>query len=383
MEVIMNGKTVQYSMDFRKQHPDIFKVLLDENHQIYFVENQKYDDFIIFASPKKKMIALIAMSDFEEGLRRLNRRLFFNISVIFNEILESEEDDITGCKLVSKDEFLSGLKTDYIFEEINILRRKREYIIYIPPESDIGTKYDYAALVAAQNFRKKLKSFNILPEEKIFVDVYKDELVVINPYLGTLKEISTSEITEKHHLNQFERISQPWDNFVICDARELYKICGGQDLELDNCILYIKDRVLYVCFIKEPEKFENLAAVSKYLYNNMNKQLYKKIQDELGCTDLIYLANEHGGDCIIYKSGKAYKYRTLKSLKFKENLSDVKSAFKDKLNVSDFGSTYILNIRVGAIKDIPEDYVETDTYCCWLSYFDKTLYIAEKTEKQA
>ena len=140
----MNGKTIQYNMDFRKEYPDIFKILNDENHVIYYIENVEADDLVVFISPEQEMLTTIPFSEFEKFLRKLNKKVFFNISSLFSESfdIDNEENDIIDCLLVDRNTFLKPFKTNYRFQRINVITQNNKFLFYISPTNEMGKIYD-------------------------------------------------------------------------------------------------------------------------------------------------------------------------------------------------------------------------------------------------
>lgn len=383
MEVIMNGKTVQYNMDFRKEYPDIFKVLSDEEHYIYHVENIESDDIIIFLSANSKISTNIEMSEFEKYLRKLNKKIFFNLGSIFSDSFETEDEsnEVLSCKVISRNDFLKEFKTNYRFQRINMFIKDKTFLFYVSPESEIGEIYDYEKIKKRERFLKTLSEYNPDNKSKIFYDLLKKEIIIINASTGQVKSINEEKINlEQEYLQDFAKICQPWTKTNFCDARKFLKVCKDKEREVEECNIYIEDNVLYVCFVSNYENFKNLAEVAKFLYNNQNEAITKKIQEVTGGTDFIYLSNSNRKDCILYRKENVIKAIPVEKLGLTETCSDIISAFnsEDIVNMIDLKVPYLLSISLLDSAKIPQSAISTSKYQLWADFFSKTLYCVER-----
>lgn len=383
MEVIMNGKTVQYSMDFRKEYPDIFKVLTDEEHYIYHIENVESDDLIIFLSAENKVATSIEMSEFEKYLRKLNKKLFFNIGSIFSDSFEVEDisNEVLSCKIISRNEFLNEFKSNYRFKKVNMLIKNKTCLFYISSGDEIGSIYDYEKIKKKEKFLQTLNEYNPDNKSKIFYDLIKKEIIIINASTGEIKSISEEKINlEQEYLQDFAKIRQPWTKTYFCDARKFLKICKDKERKVEECNIHIEDNILYVCFVANYEDFKNLAEVSKFLYNNQNEAIMQKIKKFTNGTDFIYLSNGERKDCILYREGNKMKIVPVEKLGLQETCSDIISAFnsEDIVNIMDLKIPYLLTITLLDSAKIPQTAISTSKYQLWTDFFSKTLYCVER-----
>ena len=143
---------------------------------------------------------------------------------------------------------------------------------------------------------------------------------------------------------------------------------------------FVENETLYVCFVTNPHEFNNLAEVARYLYNNQNTRIMDKLKERTNSQDFIYMYNGNRNDCILYRSGKEIKAKTLEELNLEENYSDVMSAFskEDIIDIKQLNVPYLLFLKMGKLQDAPEKVLETSKYFIWADFFSKTLFMARK-----
>jgi hypothetical protein len=382
VEVLMNGKTVQYNMDFRKAYPTTFKILNDENHVIYYIENSEEDDLIVFISPELKLIETIPMSEFENYLRKLNKKLFFNIISLFSDTFDTEEGkDITECILVNKETFVKPFTTNYRFQRINVITLNHQFLFYISPTQELGKIYDIEAIKRKEALLKKIREICPNENSKLFYNVPTRELLIINSQTGEITKIEPMSIGfYKEDLIELDKIMDSWKKIKFCDAREFLRLCEDKARPVKECNLFIQKNILYICIIRNHDKFNTLADVSRYLYNNPPTEIRNKISGKLGTDDILYLSNGDRKDGLIYKTSNGFKYMCLEDLEMQETCSDILSIFQaeDIVDIEKFNVPYILFIKPGDEKDAPPTAVETSKHSIWSDFFSKTLYISNK-----
>lgn len=382
MEVLMNGKTIQYNMDFRKAYPNVFKILNDENHVIYYIENSEEEDLVVFISPEFKMLETVTMSDFENYLRKLNKKVFFNIISLFSDTFDTEDgEDITECLLVDKETFVKPFTTNYRFQRINVITINNQFLFYISPTSEMGKIYDIEAIRRKEQLLKKIREICPNEDSKIFYNIPTKELLIINFRTAEITKVEPMSIGfYREDLIELDKIMDPWKKIRFCDAREFLKLCEDKTRQITECNTFIKKNILYICIIKDHEKFKTLSDVSRYLYNNPPTEVLNKVTGKLGTDDILYLSNGDRKDGIIYKTEKGFKYVCLEDLEMEENCSDILSIFKseDIINIESFNVPYILFIKPGDGKNVPPTAVETSKHSIWSDFFSKTLYISNK-----
>ena len=383
MEITINGKVVQYNMDFRKEYPNIFKILSDEEHEVFYIENIESEDLIVFLSPNQKLLETICMSDFEKYLRKLNKKLFFNIMSLFTDSfdIESEDKEIAECKLVTREEFLKGFKSNYRFKKTNIIFKKNTCEFYISPSQEIGKTYDIEAVQRRNAFIQKINALNSSQESKLFYNLPTNKLMIINVRTGSVNPVNIDlNEEETEYLEDFPRVEDAWNKTYFCDAREFLKVCKNKEMEVKDFNFFVTEETLYVCFITNPHEFKNLAEVARYLYNNQNTRVMDKLKEKTNSQDFIYMYNGNRNDCILYRSGKEIKAKTLDELNLEENYSDVMSAFskEDIIDIKQLNVHYLLFLKMGKLQDAPEKVLETSKYFIWADFFSKTLFMARK-----
>lgn len=380
MEIKMNGIAVQYTIEQRKNNQDLFNILSDPDHQIYMVDNgEDYDDLILFLSAKKKAITTMFYSDFDSEFRKLNKKLFFKIGNLFTDVLDGI---CTNCVIVGKNDFISTLQENHTFSEINISKAGKKMIVYFSPESEIGEVYDITILKKKQALQKELDALNFSKHEKIFYDIIKGTLVVINPYSGSIKKLELTEYPQlREYVSLFPRITKAWNKSSICDARDFIKVTQNKEASVEDCNIHVDQGILYVCFVKETHLFNTMADVSRHIYNNPREDIMEKLKKMLNTEDFIYFSNSSSTDFIIYKEESKFKIKSIADLHLRENCSDIISAFSKEniLNMFDIGIDYISNIKSANKKTKkPNVYCETEKYYIWGDYFTKNLMIASK-----
>jgi len=383
MEITINGKVVQYNMDFRKEYPNIFKILTDEDHEVFYIQNIEAEDLVVFLSPNQNLLETVYMSEFERYLRKLNKKLFFNILSLFTDSfdIEDESNEIAECKLVNKDEFLKGFKSNYRFKKTNVIFKKNTCEFYISPSQEIGTTYDIEAVQRKNAFIEKINALNSSKESKLFYNLPTKKLMVINVHTGTINPVNL-ELNEEEteYLADFPKVKDTWHKTYFCDAREFLKICKDKERPVEDCNFFVSDETLYVCFVTNHYNFKTLSDVAKHLYNNQNTRIIDKLKEKTHSQDFVYMYNGERNDCILYRSGKTLKAKTLEELNLEENYSDVMSAFQkeDIIDIKQLKVPYLLFLKMAKLQDAPEKAIETSKYVIWADFFSKTLFAARK-----
>ena len=383
MEVLMNGKTIQYNMDFRKEYPDIFKILNDENHVIYYIENVEADDLVVFISPEQEMLTTIPFSEFEKFLRKLNKKVFFNISSLFSESfdIDNEENDIIDCLLVDRNTFLKPFKTNYRFQRINVITQNNKFLFYISPTNEMGKIYDIEIIKKKEQLLKKIGSICSKDTGKLFYHIPSKKLLIINFISGEIKFISPESIGfSKEDVLSLDKINYTWENVIFCDARRFFKIMSDKESPVKEINLDVYNNTLYICVVKNYQKFKTIGEVSKYIYNNPDIKLAEDIKAKLNTDDILYLSNGEHKDAIIYKSLSGYDYKYIEDLKLNKNCSEVISIFdkQDIIDIVNLNIPYILFVKEAKENKAPEYCLESEKHKIWSDFFSKTLYISRR-----
>lgn len=375
MNIKINNVDVQYSTEFRVDNPEIFKILSDPNHKVYLVDNGEYEDIIIFVSYRERMFETMLMSEFENYLRRLNKRLFFNILSLFNEIYEGL---ISKVEFITKDDLINTIRTNLKLKDINFIKKRDVFYIYFCPEDEIGEIIDVTEINKRKAFLENLKVFNIENNEIMLYDILKDSVILVNKNSGYITSLKLNDYPQlKANLPDMGKIIGEYDKIVFCDIRKAFKHFnpGFQHKEINYVI---DNKVLYITYIKEFFRFNSLPEYSRYVFNNRNESLYDSIRDNLGAEKMFYVINQNMADFILYIDRLGLgKYKLLKDLNIDNDCTEIMESFpiEDIISLDDLNEKAVLSVDYVNYERFDEEYkyINNGEYLFWVDYFEKTL----------
>lgn len=380
MNIKINNTEVQYTSEFRMKYPDIFKILSDIQHEVYYIDNDEYEDIIVFVSYKQKTFSTILMSDFESELKKLNKKIFYNIIGLFNEVFEGV---ISKVDIVTKSELNNLLSFNLELKKINFIKKKDVMYLYFSPEDEVGDIIDIDTIKNRKIFLEKLSMFNIDKLENMIYNPIDDTLLFINIKSGYITILPLKEYPDiKEIMPVTEKILMKYDNILLCDIRKSFKYFP-QNSMCKELNYIVNENTLYITYIKDFFKYQTLAECSKNAYNNRNESLYLELKSQLKAKNMFYIINQNMSDFILYTNNlDETTFVLTKDLKIDKNCCEIMECFEitDIISLSDLGEQAILSVGYMDYDDFDDKYQHFDNGCYvfWVDYFEKKLRYSKK-----